>query len=91
MNFNSIQNNISIARVLCRALAATVLFATAPLALAQQVLTPATISFGNVPLTVPVTQTGTFTNNSTFQLVTITGLSTSDVRFVALGDRKSVV
>ena len=76
-------------RVLCRALAATVLFATAPLALAQQVLTPATISFGNVPLTVPVTQTGTFTNNSTFQSVTITALSTSDVRFVAAGSGAS--
>ena len=89
MSFHSIQKPDSVACVLWRAITATVLFAIAPLALAQQVLTPATISFGNVPLTVPVTQTGTFTNNSTFQPVTITGLSTSDVRFVAAGSGAS--
>ena len=74
MSFHSIQKAVSVASLLWRALTATVLFVIAPLALAQQVLSPATISFGNVPLTVPVTQTGTFTNNSTFQTVTITAL-----------------
>ncbi len=85
MSFHSTRNTVSVATVLWRAITAMVLFAIAPLALAQQVLSPATISFGNVPLTVPVTQTGTFTNNSTFQPVTITALSTSDARFVAVG------
>ncbi len=85
MSFHLIQNDKSIARVLWRAVTAIVLFAIAPLGLAQQVLSPPSISFGNVPLTVPVTQTGTFSNNSTFQSVTITALSTSDARFAAVG------
>ena len=85
MSFHSIQKTDSVASALWRAITATVFFGIAPLALAQQVLSPATISFGNVPLTLPVTQTATFTNNSTFQSVTITGLSTSDARFVATG------
>ncbi|MBL0122632.1 MAG: choice-of-anchor D domain-containing protein [Betaproteobacteria bacterium] len=85
MRFHSTQKDASIARILWCALTALVLVAIAPLAFAQQVIAPATISFGNVPLTVPVTQTGTFSNNSTFQSVTITALSTSDARFVAVG------
>ena len=85
MNFHSIQNQYSITRVLWRLVTALVLSTMVPLALAQQLLTPAGISFGNVPLTVPVTQTGTFANNSTFETVTITALSTSDARFVAVG------
>ena len=85
MNFLTNQNDPSIIRMLGRAVAAVALFAVSSLALAQQTLAPLSISFGNVPLTLPVTQTGTFSNNSTFQAVTITGLSTSDARFVAVG------
>ena len=91
MNFHSIrqQHCHSITRALWRVITAAALFAIAPLALAQQLLLPATVSFGNVPLTVPVTQTATFTNNSTFQPVTITALSTSDARFAAVGSGAS--
>ena len=92
MNFHSIrqQHCHSIARVLWRIAAATALLAIAPLALAQQVLSPANISFGNIPLTVPVTQTGTFTNNSTFQLVTITAAGTAALAKAAPGHAAEV-
>ena len=53
-------------------------------------IVPASILYGNVPLTVPITQTVTFTNTSgTGAFYLITALSTADARFVAAGSGAS--
>ena len=90
MGLHSIQIGKSIPRFLWRPVAALVLSVMAPLGLAQSI-SPSSENFGNVPLTVPVTRTETFTNNpfTGGPSYTITGLATSDPRFVAVGSGPS--
>lgn len=51
-------------------------------------MAPAAIAFGNVPITLPVNQTGTFTNSSSTPY-TLTAFANSDARFTVTGNGAS--